>query len=67
MKSKMRRHAQPRERAHLRNEEARREIVDFLKAIDSYPARAVKDPRLSFQQHLCSIFSTSPARSRRRA
>jgi hypothetical protein len=35
--------------------EAQKEIQDYLRALDSYPARAMKHPRLSFRQHLCAI------------
>lgn len=37
-------------------EEVQQEIDTFLQALDSYPARAAKDHRVSFQQHLRSIF-----------
>jgi hypothetical protein len=33
------------------------EIQDFLQALNSYPARVAKEPRVSFQQHLSSIFA----------
>jgi hypothetical protein len=59
MKSKMRHHVQPRESVEPRNEEVRREIQGFLRAIESYPERVASDPRVTFQQHLCSIFAAS--------
>jgi len=33
------------------------EIDRFLQALNSYPARAAKDPRVTFQQHVSSIFA----------
>lgn len=66
MKSRMRNHVQPRESVQLRDEQVRREIRGFLRAVDSYPERVAKEPRISFQQHLCGIFeATQPARRRR--
>ncbi|MFZ0815987.1 MAG: hypothetical protein WAM78_10735 [Candidatus Sulfotelmatobacter sp.] len=54
-KSKMHYHVQPRETAQPRNEQVRLEIQNFLYALDSYPARATKEPRISFQQHLSTV------------
>jgi hypothetical protein len=59
MKSKMRNHVQPLASIPPRSEQVRREIQEFLRAVDSYPARVAKEPRVSFQQHLCSIFAAS--------
>ena len=42
-------------RGTARQKQARREIQAFLKAVNSYPDRFVKEPYLSFQQHLCSV------------
>ena len=46
------------------------EINSFRQAVDSYPARAAKEPGLSFHQHLGSFFVTDENndadRSRRR-
>ncbi len=58
MKAKMHCQVQPREIAPPCNEEAQREIQKFLRALNSYPARAAKDPGVSFRQHLCSAFET---------
>jgi hypothetical protein len=55
MKSKMHYHVQPREAFQPRNEQARLEIQNFLHALDSYPARAAKEPLISFQQHLSTV------------
>lgn len=62
----MRNHVQPRESVEPRNEQVRREIRGFLQAVDSYPERVAKEPRVSFQQHLCSVFGTSQPERRRR-
>jgi hypothetical protein len=35
--------------------QVREEIQNFLRALDSYPARVAKEPRVSFHQHLCSL------------
>jgi hypothetical protein len=40
----------------LVREQVRQEIQSFLHALDSYPARVAKEPRVSFHQHLCSVF-----------
>jgi hypothetical protein len=39
----------------LVREQVREEIQNFLHALDSYPARVAKEPRVSFHQHLCSL------------
>jgi hypothetical protein len=59
MKPKMRHHVQPRESVLHRNEQVSEEIQKFLCALDSYPERAAKQPRLSFRRHLSSLFETS--------
>lgn len=53
---------QPRENApprgaRLRSGKVEEEIQDFLQAVNSYAARVAKEPRVSFQQHLTSIFA----------
>jgi hypothetical protein len=64
MKPKMQHQVQPRVIAPPRMAQIRRakrevqeEIQNFLRAVDSYPARVAKEPRVSFQQHLSSIFA----------
>jgi hypothetical protein len=57
MKQKMQYAVQPRQSAPQSNKQVEEEIRNFLRALDSYPARVAKEPRLSFQQHLCSIFA----------
>jgi hypothetical protein len=65
MKPKMQHQVQPREivppgMAQIQGakREVQEEIQNFLRAVDSYPARVAKEPRVSFQQHLSSIFAT---------
>jgi hypothetical protein len=48
-------HVQPREMVSLGNERVRLEIQSFLKALDSYPDRFAKEPKVSFEQHLWSL------------
>lgn len=64
MKPKMQHQVQPREIAPPRSSQAQiiqgdveGEIRDFLQAVNSYAARVAKEPRVSFQQHLTSIFA----------
>lgn len=57
METKMRHHVQPRESALPRSEQVQEEIQNFLRAMDSYPNRFAKEPRVSFQRHLRSFFS----------
>src|SRR5271166_5555683 len=56
--TKMQHHVQPRGSAPPRSEQVQEEIQNFLRAIDSYPTRFAKEPRISFQRHLRSFFST---------
>ena len=51
-------HAQPGQRGLSENEQARREILRFLRAMDSYPDRFAKEPGITFEQHLCSLPSS---------
>lgn len=62
-KSKMHGQIQPAI-ATARNVQVQREIQNFLQALDSYPARVAREPRVSFRQHLCSVFAA--ARDERR-
>jgi hypothetical protein len=59
MKAKMQYDVQPRATVPPRIGEVQvqEEIQNFLRALDSYPARVAKEPRVSFQQHLCSYFA----------
>ncbi len=38
-------------------EQVQEEIQRFLQALDSYPARVAKQPRVTFHQHLSSLFA----------
>jgi hypothetical protein len=40
-----------------REQEVRREIDNFLRALNSYPERFVHNPCLSFEQYLCKIMA----------
>jgi hypothetical protein len=57
MNRKMQHQVQPPASIPLRKEQVRREIQNFLKAVDSYPARAEKEPSLSFRRYLSSFFA----------
>lgn len=64
MKVKIQHQMQPREIVALRHEQVEEEIQNFLLAVDSYPNRVVKEPGVTFQQHLSSFFA-SASRDRR--
>jgi hypothetical protein len=59
MKRKTRRSAAQSESLSQRNEQVRREIQNFLEAVNSYPERVAREPQATFQQHLCSFFRNS--------
>ena len=42
---------------HSTQGDVAQEIQNFLEAVDSYPARVAKEPRVTFRQHLSSISS----------
>ena len=46
--------------------EVEAEIRNFLQAVNSYADRVAKEPRVSFQQHLCSIFAARNNQHNRR-
>jgi hypothetical protein len=54
MKPKVHYQVQPRQNIPP-EAQVQQEIQNFLYALDSYPARAAKQPRVTFQEHLCSI------------
>lgn len=56
MKSKLQRVVQPVESLSAPNQQVQAEIECFLQALDSYPARVAKEPRLSFYRYLGSFF-----------
>jgi hypothetical protein len=64
MKSKVHDQVQPRPMLAPRSEpvpfvqaQAQDEIQKFFEALDSYSARAAKEPGVTFHQHLRSIFT----------
>jgi hypothetical protein len=62
MKPKVHYQVQPRQTVPPLSEpvhvlQVQQEIENFLRALDSYPARAAKDPQVTFQQHMSSIFA----------
>jgi hypothetical protein len=59
MKPKTHQQLQPQEIVPPRSKQVRQEIQNFLQAVDSYPARVAKEPRISFHQHLCSVFAAA--------
>jgi hypothetical protein len=59
MKSKINQQVRPPEILFLRKQQAEEEMLTFQVAVDSYPARASKEPRVSFQQHLFSFFGAA--------
>jgi hypothetical protein len=65
MKPKMQHHVQPRESVPERPEQVSEEIEKFLHAVDSYPDRVAKEPRLSFRRHLSSLFQIQDDKTRR--
>jgi hypothetical protein len=44
-----------------RDQDAEQEIDSFLRALRSYPDRFVREPSLSFRQHLSSIVTAAHA------
>jgi len=52
-----------------REQEVKQEIENFLHALNSYPDRFAREPRLSFHEHLFDIETAShqaPGRDRHR-
>jgi len=52
-----------------REQQVKQEIENFLNALNSYPDRFAREPRLSFRQHLVNIETASQqlnSRERRR-
>lgn len=43
------------------NDEVRLEMQAFLKALESYPERAARDPDITFEQHHTSLMRPSRA------
>lgn len=47
------------------NKKVRREIDTFLHALDSYPGRFARNPRISFEEHRSLLQSSDTAPRRR--
>ena len=65
MRSKTR-HLRAEDKRRAGNEQVRREIQSFLRALHSYPDRFVKDPSISFEQHRRGFGRAASAATRRR-
>jgi len=50
----------------VQDEQVQLEIQRFLEALQSYPARAAREPDITFEQHLSALVSTGSAVPRRR-
>jgi hypothetical protein len=50
-----------------RNEQVRREMQSFLRALQSYPERFLKDPGISFEEHCGELIMREKIYSRRSA
>ena len=61
-----RRHVQPRDSYGPQNQQARNDIRRFLLAVRSYPDRVAQEPRITFEQHLSSLFAAAKPDPRRR-
>ena len=48
------------------DEQVQLEIQGFLEALQSYPARAAKEPDITFEEHLNALVSAGSAVPRRR-
>jgi hypothetical protein len=54
---KKNRASQPLVSSLSRERQVQQEIAQFLSALHSYPARAARDPLVTFEQHLFSIIA----------
>jgi hypothetical protein len=45
------------------NERVLEEMQDFLRALESYPARFASDPTITFEQHLSNLIPVARAKS----
>jgi len=66
MKSE-RRQVQGGDRRLQENEQVRREIRSFLRALHSYPERFARDPDITFEEYRSSLLTLAPAEPRHRA
>jgi len=64
MKPKMRESADKRPSG---NEQVRKEMASFLRALHSYPERFAQNPGLTFEEHRSALVQTGKTESRRRA
>jgi hypothetical protein len=64
MKPKMRERTNKRRSG---NEDVRKEIECFLRALHSYPERFAQNPSLSFEQHRSALIRSGKTEHRRRA
>jgi hypothetical protein len=64
MKPKMR---EPADKRSFGNEQVRKEMASFLRALHSYPERFARNPGLSFEEHRSALVRTGKTESRRRA
>jgi hypothetical protein len=62
MKTSQHRSVTPATLRAARGKRSQPEIENYLKALSSYPDRVVRDPELSFEQHLCSFNYAQPVR-----
>jgi hypothetical protein len=49
------------------NEDVRREIACFLRALHSYPERFARNPGISFEQHRSALIRSGKTEHRRRS
>jgi len=45
------------------NEQVLQEMQDFLRALESYPARFASDPTITFEQHRSNLIPVARAKS----
>lgn len=65
MKAKLS-HERPSQSSLSADEQVRFEIRSFLEALQSYPARATKEPGITFEQHLYGLVAPGQAAPRPR-
>ena len=66
MKSKMRQDSVGNDQMSS-NEKVRVEIQTFLQALNSYPERFKRNPRITFEEHRSGLVQTASVEPRRRA
>jgi len=60
------RHVRVIDRRLSGNEQVRREIQSFLRALHSYPDRFIKNPGITFEEHHIGMVRAATTSSRRR-